>query len=97
MSFLQYSRWGDMQRTDRAEYQRFRELEMKFIDGSITLDEQNELRQLIDEDHGSGRAEEQGTQELGDFIKHDELFHNYPQLRKGTQTTESTAQCSRAA
>lgn len=81
-SGMQYSRWGDMNREDRAEYQRFRELEMKFIDGSITLDEQNELRQLIDEGHGSGRAEEQGTQELGDFIQHDELFRNYPQLRK---------------
>lgn len=81
-SGMEYSRWGDMNRTDRAEYARFRELEGKFIDGSITEAEQTELRGLIDQGHGSGRAEEQGLLKLSDFIRHDELFQNYPQLRK---------------
>ena len=81
-SGMEYSRWGDMNRADRAEYARFRELEGKFIDGSLTAEEQTELRSLIDQGHGPGRAEEQGTLKLSDFIHHDELFRNYPQLRK---------------
>ena len=81
-SGMEYSRWGDLNRSDRAEYARFRELEGKFIDGSITLEEQNELRQLIDQGHGPGRAEEQQTLQLSDFVRHDELYRNYPQLRE---------------
>ena len=81
-SGMEYSRWGDLNRSDRAEYARFRELEGKFIDGSITLEEQNELRQLIDQGHGPGRAEEQQTLQLSDFVRHDELYRNYPQLRQ---------------
>lgn len=81
-SGMEYSRWGDMNREDRAEYARFRELEGKFIDGSITEVEQTELRDLINQGHGPGRAEEQGLLKLSDFIHHEELFQNYPQLRK---------------
>lgn len=81
-SGMEYSRWGDLRREDRAEYARFRELEGKFIDGSITMDEQNELRQLLEEGHGAGRAEEQQTLRLPDFVRHDELYQNYPQLRQ---------------
>lgn len=81
-SGMEYSRWGDLNRSDRAEYARFRELEGKFIAGSITLEEQNELRQLIDQGHGPGRAEEQQTLQLSDFVRHDELYQNYPQLRR---------------
>lgn len=81
-SGMEYSSWGDMNREDQAEYARFRELEKKFIVGSVTEEEQAELRRLIDEGHGPGRAEEQGTLKLSDFIRHDELFRNYPQLRK---------------
>ena len=81
-SGMEYSRWGDLNRSDRAEYARFRELEGKFIDGSITMEEQNELRQLIDQGHGPGRAEEQQTLRLSDFVRHDELYQNYPQLRR---------------
>ena len=81
-SGMEYSRWGDLNRSDRAEYARFRELEGKFIDGSITMEEQNELRQLIDQGHGPGRAEEQQTLQLSDFVRHDELYQNYPQLRR---------------
>ena len=81
-SGMEYSRWGDLNRSDRAEYARFRELEGKFIDGTITLEEQNELRQLIDQGHGPGRAEEQQTLRLSDFVRHDELYQNYPQLRR---------------
>ena len=43
-SGMEYSRWGDLNRSDRAEYARFRELEGKFIDGTITQEEQTELR-----------------------------------------------------
>lgn len=81
-SGMEYSRWGDMNREDRTEYARFRELEGKFIDGTLTEEEQTELRSLIDEGHGHGRAAEQGAQRLSDFIRHEELFHNYPQLRQ---------------
>ena len=81
-SGMEYSSWGDMNREDQAEYARFRELEKKFIVGSVTEEEQAELRRLIDEGRGPGRAEEQGTLKLSDFIRHDELFRNYPQLRK---------------
>lgn len=81
-SGMEYSRWGDMNRSDRAEYARFRELEQRFIDGSLTAEGRTELRDLIDRGHGPGRAEERGTLKLSDFIRHDKLFENYPQLRK---------------
>lgn len=81
-SGMEYSRWGDMNRSDRAEYARFRELEGKFIDGTITQEEQAELRSLLEEGHGPGRAEEQQTLRLSDFVRHDELYQNYPQLRQ---------------
>ena len=81
-SGMEYSRWGDMNRSDRAEYARFRELEGRFIDGTITQEEQAELRQLLDQGHGPGRAEEQQTLRLADFLRHDELYQNYPQLRQ---------------
>ena len=80
-SSMEYSKWGDMQRSDRAEYARFRELEKKFIEGTLTEEEQAELRELIDRGHGHSRADEQGTQRLSDFIRHEELFRNYPQLK----------------
>lgn len=83
-SGMEYSRWGDMNRSDRAEYARFRELEGRFIDGTITQEEQTELRSLLEEGHGPGRAEEQQTLRLADFLRHDELYQNYPQLRQAT-------------
>lgn len=83
-SRMEYSQWGDMRRSDRAEYARFRELEGKFIEGTITEAEQAELRGLLDGGHGSGRAAEQGTLRLADYIRHDELFRNYPQLKGAT-------------
>ncbi|CAN4012467.1 hypothetical protein LPJCHP_LPJCHP_18990, partial [Dysosmobacter welbionis] len=43
---------------------------------------QTELRQLLDQGHGPGRAEEQQTLRLADFLRHDELYQNYPQLRQ---------------
>lgn len=81
-SGMEYSRWGDLNRSDRAEYARFRELEGRFIDGTITQEEQTELRSLLEEGHGPGRAEEQQTLQLSDFVRHDELYQNYPQLRR---------------
>lgn len=83
-SGMEYSQWGDMRRSDRAEYDRFRELEGKFIEGTITEAEQAELRGLLDGGRGSGRAAEQGTLRLADYIRHDELFRNYPQLKGAT-------------
>lgn len=81
-SGMEYSRWGDMNRSDRSEYARFRELEGRFINGTITQEEQTELRSLLEEGHGPGRAEEQQTLRLSDFVRHDELYQNYPQLRR---------------
>lgn len=90
-SGMEYSRWGDMNRSDRTEYARFRELESKFIDGTITQEEQAELRSLLEEGHGPGRAEEQQTLRLSDFVRHDELYQNYPQLRQaGLQFADLT-------
>ena len=90
-SGMEYSRWGDMNRSDRTEYARFRELESKFIDGTITQEEQAELRSLLEEGHGPGRAEEQQTPRLSDFVRHDELYQNYPQLRQaGLQFADLT-------
>lgn len=83
-SGMEYSQWGDMRRSDRAEYARFRELEGKFIEGTIAEAEQAELRGLLDGGHGSGRAAEQGALRLVDYIRHDELFQNYPQLKGAT-------------
>ncbi len=83
-SGMEYSRWGDMNRSDRTEYARFRELEGKFIDGTITQEEQAELRSLLEEGHGPGRAEEQQTLRLSDFVRHDDLYQNYPQLRQAS-------------
>ena len=83
-SGMEYSQWGDMRRSDREEYARFRELEGKFVEGTITEAEQAELRGLLDGGHGSGRAAEQGTLRLADYIRHDELFRNYPQLKGAT-------------
>ena len=83
-SGMAYSRWGDLRREDRAEYERFRELEGKFISGTLTEQDSAELRGLIDEGHGTGRAEESGLLKLADFIQHDELFENYPQLKNTT-------------
>lgn len=40
------------------------------------------VRQLIDQGHGTRRAEERGTLRLSDYVKHDELYQNYPQLKK---------------
>lgn len=81
-SSMEYSKWGDMLREDRAEYARFRALEGKFIEGTLTEEEQAELRTLIDHGNGHRRADEQETQKLSDFIQHEELFKNYPQLRQ---------------
>lgn len=83
-SGMAYSRWGDLRREDRAEYERFRELEGRFISGTLTEQDLAELRGLIDEGHGTGRAEESGLLKLADFIQHDELFENYPQLKNTT-------------
>ena len=49
---------------------------------NYTQEEQTELRQLLDQGHGPGRAEEQQTLRLADFLRHDELYQNYPQLRQ---------------
>ena len=83
-SGMAYYRWGDLRREDRAEYERFRELEGRFISGTLTEQDLAELRGLIDEGHGTGRAEESGLLKLADFIQHDELFENYPQLKNTT-------------
>ena len=83
-SGMEYSRWGDMNRSDRTEYARFRELESKFIDGTTTQEEQAELRSLLEEGHGPGRAEERQTLRLSDFVRHDDLYQNYPQLRQAS-------------
>lgn len=81
-SAMEYSRWADLQREDRTEYERFRELERKFISGTLTDQEGTELRQLIDQGHGTRRVEKRGTLRLADYVKHDELYRNYPQLKK---------------
>ena len=79
-SNLEYSRWGDMRRTDREQHRRFRELEGRFAENTITQEEQAELRRLVDEGHGQSRGQETENQRVGDFIQDAELFANYPWL-----------------
>lgn len=83
-SGMEYSQWGDMRRSDRAESARFRELERKFIEGTITEAEQAELRGLVDKGYGKGGGTAQEELRLADYIRHDELFRNYPQLKGAT-------------
>ena len=81
-SNLEYSRWGDMRRTDREQHRRFRELEGRFAENTITQEEQAELRRLVDEGHGQSRGQETEIQRVGDFIQDAELFANYPWLER---------------
>lgn len=83
-SGMEYSQWGDMRRSDRAENARFREMEGKFIEGTITEAEQAELRGLMDKGYGKGGGTAQEELRLADYIRHDELFRNYPQLKGAT-------------
>lgn len=80
-SGMEYSQWGDMRQPGREKQARFRELELKFIEGRITEAEQAELRSLADKGYGNGGSAAQEELRLADYIRHDELFRNYPQLK----------------
>lgn len=80
-SGMEYSQWGDMRQPGREKQARFRELELKFIEGRITEAEQAELRSLADKGDGNGGSAAQEELRLADYIRHDELFRNYPQLK----------------
>ena len=55
---------------------RLNELESKFIDTTITQDEYNELKVLINATKGTRKSSK-----LSDYVRYDELFNSYPQLK----------------
>ncbi len=85
-SGMEYSRAGDMEfRRDHPEYARYQQLMDQMLYGTLTEQEQQELREL-DQTWGRERPRlservDRGNATLGDIISHDELFRNYPQLR----------------
>lgn len=62
--------------TSNPDVARKKELEMKFINGTITEQEQSELNGLI-----NTTKEVRKPSVLQDYIKHDELFRAYPFLK----------------
>ena len=76
-SSMEFSRFGF-----NPDYLRYKELELKFIEGNITDQELKEL-QSIPEDIKSIKL-----YRLDQFIKHDELFAAYPELRRMRVTFE---------
>ena len=80
-SGMDYNEWGYFERENQKDIKRFRELEEKFIEGTITEEEHKELRKLIEEGRGIQKAEDTQKLKLKNFLKHEELYKNYPQLR----------------
>ena len=86
-SQMEYHRGGDAAfARNHPEYARYQELQRQFIEGTIAEQDMEELRQL-NEIWGRefGRLSERvarGNARLEDILVHDELFQNYPQLRR---------------
>ena len=85
-SGMTYHRGGDAQfRKDHPEYARYRDLEVAFIEGTITEEETAELRELH-ETWGKEYARlservDRGSVLLENILDHEELFRAYPMLR----------------
>ena len=85
-SGMTYHRGGDAQfRKDHPEYARYRDLELAFIEGTITEEEAVELRELH-ETWGNEYARlsdrvDRGNATLENILDHEELYAAYPGLR----------------
>ena len=71
---LQFNSHGFFSNPD---VQRYKALELKFINGEITESEATELKQL----QKSLEGVKKNPKTLGDYVKHDALFEAYPFLR----------------
>lgn len=86
-SGMRYHRGGDARfRRDHPEYARFRELERKFIDCTITdaeITEMAELRSIWgSEPKRLAERVARGNAWLSDVLEHDTLYEQYPRLRR---------------
>ena len=75
-SGMQFNKNGTPRNPDEA---RRMELDKKFNDGTITQEEWDEYRNVTQATRG---MQKQTT--LAGYLQHEELFRNYPQLRKAT-------------
>lgn len=88
-SNIKYYPGGDALFTkDHPEYAEYRNLEKKFIYGTLTDEENNRLKELNEiwgrEHNRLSKLLTGGVSKLRDIIDHDVLFKNYPQLEKTT-------------
>ena len=86
-SRMKYHRAGDAQfAKDHAEYRTYKELERKFIDGTITEQELAQMQELsgtwFREAGRLGQRVARGNATLANLLDHDALFEAYPQLRE---------------
>ena len=86
-SGMRYRRGGDARfRRDHPEYARFRELERKFIDCTITdaeITEMAELRSIWgSEPKRLAERVVRGNAWLSDVLEHDTLYEQYPRLKR---------------
>lgn len=86
-SGMKYHRAGDAQfAKDHAEYRTYKELERKFIDGTITEQELAQMQELsgtwFREAGRLGQRVARGNATLANMLDHDALFEAYPQLRE---------------
>lgn len=85
-SAMKYRPAGDAQfRTDHPEYVRYKELELKLLEGDLSEAEFAELRELSGtwgrEHRRLAERVRNGSATLWNMISHDALFKQYPQLR----------------
>lgn len=85
-SGMKYHRAGDAQfAKDHPEYARYKELEMKFIEGTISDAELEEMQRLSDtwlrEVGRLAHRIAKGNATLANMLDHDALFEAYPQLQ----------------
>ena len=84
-SRMKYHRGGDAQfRRDHPEYRQYRELERKFLDGTITEAEVDRLQELsgtwFREGARLGQRVRTGNATLANVLDHEALFEAYPAL-----------------
>ncbi len=84
-SSMEYRRNGDAAfSSDHPEYARKNELELKFIEGSISDKELEEFRELSEvwrnERPRLKERVDRGNARLKDILKHEDLFRAYPEL-----------------
>ena len=99
-SNIKYYPGGDALFTkEHPEYAEYRNLEKKFIYGTLTDEENNRLKELNEiwgrEHNRLSELLTRGVSKLRDIIDHDVLFKNYPQLEKTTVVFDDLPEGSR--